>query len=78
MAHRAPTMSDGQPAGQLLSIILYPLDKVSFGIARGRHTVGSLLGGTPVIMLSTIGARTGSVRAMPPSPEWDNVLGRHT
>ena len=78
MAHRAPKMTDGQPARWLLSRILYPLDKVSFGIAGPRHTVGSLLVGAPVIILRTTGARTGNVRAVPPSPDGDNVLGCHT
>jgi hypothetical protein len=62
----------------MLSKILHPLDKVSFGIDRERHTVGIPLVGAPVIMPSTTGAGTGSVRAMPPSREGDSVLGRHT
>ena len=52
-------------AGPLLSKTLYPLDRAAFRGTGGRHTVASLIAGLPVIMLTTVGARTGADRMMP-------------
>jgi deazaflavin-dependent oxidoreductase (nitroreductase family) len=52
-------------AGSMLSKTLFPLDKMSFRLSRGRHTAASLLAGLPVILLTTVGARTGKARTKP-------------
>ena len=53
-------------AGSLLSRALFPLDKASFRLSRGRHTAASLLAGLPVILLTTtVGAKTGKARTKP-------------
>lgn len=52
-------------AGSMLSRTLSPLDKASFRFTHGRHTAASVLAGLPVIMLTTIGAKTGRDRTMP-------------
>jgi deazaflavin-dependent oxidoreductase (nitroreductase family) len=36
-----------------------------FRLTRGRATVGSLVSGLPVVMLTTTGARTGKPRTVP-------------
>lgn len=52
-------------AGSLLARTLFPLDKASFRLSRGRHTAASLLAGLPVILLTTVGAKTGRARTKP-------------
>jgi deazaflavin-dependent oxidoreductase (nitroreductase family) len=52
-------------AGPFLSRTLHPLDRATFRATGGRHTVAGILAGLPVIMLTTIGARTGEQRTMP-------------
>lgn len=45
--------------------LLGPLDRAVYKISRGRRSVGRSLGGLPVVMLTTIGARTGEQRTTP-------------
>lgn len=44
---------------------LYPVDKALFRVTGGRATVPGLMGGLPVIMLTTTGAKSGKPRTMP-------------
>lgn len=44
---------------------LYPIDKVLFRASGGRLTVPGLTAGLPVIMLTTVGAKSGQSRTMP-------------
>lgn len=44
---------------------MYRLDPTIFKATGGKHTVPSLLGGLPVIMLTTTGARSGEKRTTP-------------
>lgn len=55
----------GERIGRLLQRSLHPLDKVVHGATLGRTTAAGLLAGIPVIMLRTVGARTGRVRTNP-------------
>src|SRR5947209_1572003 len=41
------------------------LDRPIHRLTRGRHTMGSLLSGLPVVMLTTTGARSGKPRTVP-------------
>jgi deazaflavin-dependent oxidoreductase (nitroreductase family) len=58
---------------------LYPMDKMMYKSTHGRVTVAGLLGGLPVIMLTTTGAKTGKPRSMPligfPTGDSLTVLG---
>jgi deazaflavin-dependent oxidoreductase (nitroreductase family) len=53
------------PASWLFQRTLYPIDKLLFRLTKGRVTVPGLLGGLPVIMLTTTGAKSGKDRTMP-------------
>ncbi|QKT12186.1 nitroreductase/quinone reductase family protein [Rhodococcus sp. W8901] len=41
------------------------IDRVVFGITRGRHTLTSLVLGWPIVMLTTVGAKSGARRTLP-------------
>jgi deazaflavin-dependent oxidoreductase (nitroreductase family) len=49
----------------LTSKALHPVDKVLFKASRGRLTAASLLAATPVIMVTTKGAKSGRERTTP-------------
>jgi deazaflavin-dependent oxidoreductase (nitroreductase family) len=49
----------------VFSRTLHPMDKVAFRLSNGKATVASILGGVPVIMLTTTGRRSGRLRTMP-------------
>jgi deazaflavin-dependent oxidoreductase (nitroreductase family) len=61
------------PGSWLFVRIMHRLDGRVFKLTKGRHTLGSLLAGLPVAILTTTGARTGQQRTVPvlglPSPE---------
>jgi deazaflavin-dependent oxidoreductase (nitroreductase family) len=57
-------------ASTRLAARLYPLmqaraDRVVFRISRGRSTLTSWVGGMPVVMLTTSGAKSGRLRTLP-------------
>ena len=54
-----------RPGAWLFQRMLYPMDKLSYRFTHGSTTVASLVGGLPVIMLTTTGARSGKSRSMP-------------
>lgn len=45
--------------------VLHHLDRLTSRLTRGRHTVTSRLSGLPVVMLTTIGAKSGQERSSP-------------
>ena len=49
----------------LFSRVLGPLDRLTFRLTNGKATVAGLLGGFPIIMLTTTGARSGLPRTNP-------------
>jgi deazaflavin-dependent oxidoreductase (nitroreductase family) len=53
------------PGSRLFARIAPPLDRPIYRLTRGRHTLGSLLSGLPVVMLTTTGARSGKPRTVP-------------
>jgi deazaflavin-dependent oxidoreductase (nitroreductase family) len=61
------------PGSWLFARVLHHIDRPVHRATGGRHTLGSLLSGLPVVMLTTIGARTGKRRTVPvlglPTPE---------
>jgi deazaflavin-dependent oxidoreductase (nitroreductase family) len=44
---------------------LHLLDRAALKLSRGKHTLTGLLGGVPVITLTTTGARSGKSRSVP-------------
>jgi deazaflavin-dependent oxidoreductase (nitroreductase family) len=57
------------PASQLGAWIfartLHPLDRLLLRLSRGRVSVPGVVAGLPVIMLTTIGAKSGKLRTVP-------------
>ena len=45
--------------------VLHRVDGPLFRLTRGRATLGSLVSGLPVVLLTTTGARTGKPRTVP-------------
>jgi deazaflavin-dependent oxidoreductase (nitroreductase family) len=53
------------PGAWVFSRVMHRLDRPVHRLTRGRYTLGSLLSGLPVVMLTTVGARTGRRRTVP-------------
>jgi deazaflavin-dependent oxidoreductase (nitroreductase family) len=53
------------PGSWLFARLLHRIDRPVYRITRGRYTFASLLSGLPVVMLTTIGARSGRPRSVP-------------
>jgi deazaflavin-dependent oxidoreductase (nitroreductase family) len=53
------------PGAWLFARVMHRLDRPVHRLTRGRHTLGSLVSGLPVVMLTTVGARTGRPRTVP-------------
>lgn len=53
------------PGSWLFARILHRIDRPVHRLTRGRYTFSSLVSGIPVVMLTTVGARTGRRRTVP-------------
>ena len=53
------------PGSWLFSRVLDRLDRLTFGLTRGKHMFSSVLSALPVVMVTTTGARSGEPRAVP-------------
>ena len=53
------------PGSWFFARVLHHVDRPVFRATRGRATVGSLVSGLPVVMLTTTGARTAKPRTVP-------------
>ena len=53
------------PGAWLFARVAPHLDRPIHRFTRGRHTLGSLITGLPVVMLTTTGARSGEPRTVP-------------
>jgi deazaflavin-dependent oxidoreductase (nitroreductase family) len=53
------------PGAWLFARVAHHIDRPVYRMTRGRHTLGSLVGGLPVVMLTTTGARSGQPRTVP-------------
>ncbi len=49
----------------VFSVVMAPVDRVVHKMSKGRVTAGRSLGALPVVMLMTVGARTGERRTTP-------------
>ncbi len=54
-----------RPGSWLFARILHHIDPLVFKLTGGRHTLTSVLAGLPVIMLTTIGRKSGQPRTLP-------------
>ena len=53
------------PGSWLPARVLHRIDRPFYRLTRGRYTLSSLLSGLPVVMLTTVGAKTGQGRTVP-------------
>lgn len=53
------------PGAWLFARLLKHIDRPVHRLTRGRHTFASLVSGIPVVMLTTVGARSGRLRTVP-------------
>lgn len=53
------------PGAWVFARVMHRFDRSVHRLSRGRYTLGSLLSGLPVVMLTTVGARTGRPRTVP-------------
>jgi deazaflavin-dependent oxidoreductase (nitroreductase family) len=58
-------LASSGPGAWMFSRVMHRLDRPVHRLTRGRYTLGSLLSGLPVVMLTTVGARTGRPRTVP-------------
>jgi deazaflavin-dependent oxidoreductase (nitroreductase family) len=66
------------PGSWMFARTLHRIDRPVYRLTRGRHTFASLVSGIPVVMLTTIGARSGRQRSVPvlglPTPDGLSVI----
>lgn len=66
-------LASSGPGSAFFAPVLHRVDRPAFRLTRGRATLGSLVSGLPVVMLTTTGARTGKPRTVPllglPTPD---------
>jgi deazaflavin-dependent oxidoreductase (nitroreductase family) len=53
------------PGSWIFARVAHHLDRPVYRITRGRYTVGNLISGLPVVMLTTTGAKSGQPRTVP-------------
>jgi deazaflavin-dependent oxidoreductase (nitroreductase family) len=67
------------PGSAFFAHVLHRVDRPVFRLTRGSATLGSLVSGLPVVMLTTTGARSGRPRTVPllglPTPDGLAVIG---
>jgi deazaflavin-dependent oxidoreductase (nitroreductase family) len=54
-----------RPGAWFLSRTLHHLDRFVLSLTAGRSTLTGILAGAPVVILTTVGARSGALRAHP-------------
>ncbi len=59
------TFGATRPGAFVFSKTLAPMDRVSYRLSGGRFTVAGKIGGFPLVMLTTTGARSGLERTSP-------------
>ena len=64
------------PVSWLYLRVVHHIDRLSYRLTRGRHTLSGWLSGLPVIILTTTGAKTGQQRTSPVVgvPDGDNLV----
>src|SRR3954452_23381607 len=53
------------PGSWLFARVAHRIDRPVYRLTPGRHTLSTLIGGLPVVMLTTTGARSGRPRTVP-------------
>ena len=65
-----------RPSSWFLARTLHHLDQPVLRLTGGRHSLTSLLAGLPVVIVTTIGAKSGQPRSVPLAavPDGENVI----
>jgi deazaflavin-dependent oxidoreductase (nitroreductase family) len=58
-------LASSKLGSSLLSRTLHPLDRIAFKLTRGRTTLATILAGIPVLVLTTLGAKSGMAHTLP-------------
>jgi deazaflavin-dependent oxidoreductase (nitroreductase family) len=58
-------LAASSPGSRVFAPLLHRLDRPVYRLTRGRTTLGGLVSGLPVALLTTTGARTGRPRTVP-------------
>jgi deazaflavin-dependent oxidoreductase (nitroreductase family) len=53
------------PGSWIFARVSHRIDKPIYRLTRGRYTLGKLVSGIPIVMLTTTGARSGAPRTVP-------------
>ena len=53
------------PGSWMFARVSHRIDKRVYRWTSGRHTLGSMVSGIPIVMLTTVGARSGQQRTTP-------------
>jgi deazaflavin-dependent oxidoreductase (nitroreductase family) len=63
-------------SGWFLARVLHHFDRPVLRLSRGRHALTSLLAGLPVVIVTTIGAKSGQPRSLPlvAIPDGENAI----
>lgn len=69
-------IASSKPGAWFFSRALYRMDKPVFRLSKGKHSAASIFTGLPLIMLTTIGAKSGQTRTVPllAIPDGDNLI----
>lgn len=54
-----------RPGSWLVSKTITPVDSAIYRLSRGRYTATATISGLPVVMLTTVGAKSGQQRTIP-------------
>jgi deazaflavin-dependent oxidoreductase (nitroreductase family) len=65
-----------RPMSWFYARTLHHIDRVAYGLTRGRSTFTSWVAGLPIVMLTTTGAKSGQPRTLPVVgiPNGDSVI----
>jgi deazaflavin-dependent oxidoreductase (nitroreductase family) len=58
-------MAATRPAAWICARVQHRVDRLVYALTRGRTTISSWTSGLPIVMLTTIGARTGRKHTVP-------------
>src|SRR5512143_1354082 len=76
-AQRAVHLAARTTAGSwFLARALHHLDRTALRLSRGRFSLASVVTGMPVVIVTTVGAKSGLPRSLPLAaiPDGDNVI----
>jgi deazaflavin-dependent oxidoreductase (nitroreductase family) len=69
-------IASSKPGAWFFSRMLHHMDRPVFRLSKGKYSATSLLAGLPLVMLTTIGAKSGKERTVPllAIPDGENLI----